>query len=126
MKREAVEVEEEHGAVAVVAVRLAERVFEQAVEERPVGQAGQRVVVGQPVDLALGFLAFGDVRKDDEVVARPPLGVLHRTDRRPARKGLAVAALELQFAAPLAGAFDLVADFRARQGVDALREEAVG
>jgi predicted nicotinamide N-methyase len=58
---EAVEVDEEHGQVGAPLHGHQELALELVVEQRAVAQAGQRVVVGQPVQLGLGRLAVGDV-----------------------------------------------------------------
>ena len=58
---EAVEVEHEHGALGAVAARACARAVELLLEAAPVEQAGERVVVGQVLELLLEALALGDV-----------------------------------------------------------------
>ena len=58
---EAVEVDEEHGEVGLVLHGDHQLALELVVEERPVAEAGERVVVGEPVELRLGGLPVGDV-----------------------------------------------------------------
>ena len=58
---EAVEVEEEHRHVALLAARLHDRLVEAVLHEAPVGQPRERVVVRHVVDGALGVQALGHV-----------------------------------------------------------------
>ena len=58
---EAVEVEEQHRHVALLAARGHDRLVEAVLHEAPVGQPGERVVVRHVVDGALGVEALGDV-----------------------------------------------------------------
>ncbi len=58
---EAVEVDEQYRQRLVVAAGLVDGVAQVAVEHRPVRQIGQRVVIGQVLDVVLHFLALGDV-----------------------------------------------------------------
>ena len=48
---EAVEVDEQHRGVALLAPRAIERLLEAVLEERPVGEARQRVLQPEPRDL---------------------------------------------------------------------------
>ena len=63
---EAIEVEEQDGQPRRAAVRLGHRDGEAVVEQQPVGQAGEGVVVGELLDLLLGALALGHVERDPE------------------------------------------------------------
>ena len=60
---EAVEVEEVDGG-GRIAVAPGEHVAQAVAEQRPVGQAGERVVQGQALELDLHALAIGDVEED--------------------------------------------------------------
>jgi hypothetical protein len=65
---EAVEVEEQHGELALVALRRGDGVAEQLREHRPVGQAGERVVGSEVLDALVGLLApqeLPDLAADD-------------------------------------------------------------
>ena len=56
---EVVEVEEEHGEQAIPIAPRAERGIGQALhEERAVGEPGERVVVGEVLDLMLGLASL--------------------------------------------------------------------
>ena len=77
---EAVEVKEEHGRVVAVAPRLGDGLADAVVKQRSVGQAGERVVVGEEMHVLLGLLALGDVRESANVIRGPPGGVTYDAD----------------------------------------------
>ena len=58
---EAVEIDEGDRDLGAVALRGENRLLQAVVEQRPVGQPGQRVVVGLLLDPGLVQLALGDV-----------------------------------------------------------------
>ena len=58
---EAVEIEEQHGELAAPAVRAGDRLPDAIGEQRPVGQAGQRVVMRHVHDALVGKTPFGDL-----------------------------------------------------------------
>ena len=58
---EVVEVDEEHGQVGAREADAGQRVFEAVLEQRLVGQSGQRVVEGPVLELVLQADAVGDV-----------------------------------------------------------------
>jgi hypothetical protein len=58
---ELVQVDQEHAHQATLPPRLLDRGLEQVVEEVPVAEPGERVVVGQVAHLLLDELALGDV-----------------------------------------------------------------
>ncbi len=58
---EAVEVEEEHGELRAVAVRLRDGLLDAVAQQHAVGQPRERVVVRHVRDALLGELALGDV-----------------------------------------------------------------
>ena len=67
---EVVQVEEQRGALAAVAGRELQVALQLVVEAAPVRQPGQRVVVGEVLDLLLGVCTLGDVAHDaDESAA---------------------------------------------------------
>ena len=73
---EAVEVEEEHGELLVVAVGLGHRERQAVAEEEAVRQVGQRIVEGEVLDLLLGALPLGDVDGRALDDREPPVGPL--------------------------------------------------
>ena len=58
---EAVQVDEQHRKVALVAPRLLDLEVQHFAEHRPVGQRGELVVMREVLDALLGQLAHGDV-----------------------------------------------------------------
>ena len=58
---EAVQVDEHHGKGAVVALGNCNRLFHPLVQHDAVGQAGERVAVGQVVDATLVGQGLGQV-----------------------------------------------------------------
>ena len=58
---EAVEIEEQHGELAVPPMRAGDRLSDAIGEQRPVGQAGQRVVVSHVHDALVGETPLGDL-----------------------------------------------------------------
>jgi hypothetical protein len=71
---EVVEIEGEHSDTEVVSARASNRGVEHLLEERPIGQAGELVVIRQERHLLLGSLAVGDV--EDHALDQPGLAVL--------------------------------------------------
>ena len=69
---EVVEVEDEQRATGVVAAGARELALELGLEAAAVEEAGERVVVGEVLELALEALALGDVLELDEPVAGRP------------------------------------------------------
>ena len=63
------------------AARLRDRLLQPILEQDPVGQVRQRIVVREVPDPCLGLQAFGDVAFDRDVVGDHALGVAHRRDR---------------------------------------------
>ena len=74
---EAVEVEEQHGDVAVGALGARQRVREAVDEQQPVREVGEVVVQRLVRERLFGALAVGDVADLHEVVARLAVGVAH-------------------------------------------------
>ena len=64
---ESVQVDEQHGKVAVVAARVLNREVEDLAEHGPVRQRGQGIVVREELDALLVQLALGDVLADAAV-----------------------------------------------------------
>ena len=58
---EAVEIEEQHGELAASAMRAGDRLPDAIREQRPVGQAGQRVVMRHVHDALVGKAPLGDL-----------------------------------------------------------------
>ena len=78
---EAVEVDDQQGAVFLFASCARQRLGEQLPEQRTVGQAGQAVVVDQVLHAFFGGAQHADVGENDEGVADGIGVVAHRADR---------------------------------------------
>ncbi len=63
---EAVEVDEQQRHLVAVALSTRQRMAEKILEIRPVGQAGERIMVGQHVEPHLGIAPLGQRRRDEE------------------------------------------------------------
>ena len=75
---EAVEVEQQHRRHAVGAPRPGQRVVEAVVEQRAIGEPGQRVVAGLMAHPRLRRLELGDVERDRDHVGDPSGIVVQR------------------------------------------------
>ncbi len=99
---EAVEVQEQHCALAVGHLRAGEYALQPVFEQGAIGQAGQRVMVGLIVEFGLGVLDAGDVCKNRHEVGDLAVAVAHGADGQPAWVKFAVLALVVDFALPVA------------------------
>ena len=79
-----------HADAQVVAAGARDRQSQHLLEQHPVRQAGELVVVGEERDLLLGLLAFGDV--EDHALDQPGLAA--------ARRGSVVACSSTHFTVP--------------------------
>ncbi len=97
---EAVEIDEQHRELAVVATARLDREIEELSEHRAIGQTREAVVGREVLDSFLGTLARGDVLDDRDVVQRGAGAIaLHRDreadpDRRPVLAHVALLELE--------------------------------
>ena len=107
---EAVEVEEHHGDLGVLAPRGGQRLVQAVEEQHAVRQPGQQVVLGQVAGLLLGLLAVGDVGQDRHVAGDARRRVADRGQRHPHRIHLAVARARRNLAFPVIVVGDAVPD----------------
>ena len=77
--------------------------IEPFVEQEPVGQAGERVVVGEVIELVLYGAQAGDIGEGHDVIADLARPVVDHAEALPGRKHLAVAAAEQHFSLPELG-----------------------
>ncbi|MPN31366.1 hypothetical protein SDC9_178840 [bioreactor metagenome] len=82
---EMIEIEEHQRGAALVAPALFHDMAEAVAQQQPVGQAGQRVVVGEILDLLLRRLALGDIVKGADVIDVLAIAIAHGRDRQPFR-----------------------------------------
>ena len=92
---EAVQVQQQHGDLALIAPRLPQRVLQMILEQGAVRQIGQRIVLRQVAGLLLGALALRDVPADRLVLAEaarlvedPAIGPLVPTARSVGQRDL--------------------------------------
>src|SRR6266508_3653776 len=93
---ERVQVQQQHGQQAAVAVQAGQGVLQPVVEQRPVGQVGEWVVQGLVVQLLGQALAFGDVGGHADHPGRLAVGGLQWRGRQLHLDGGAVAAVVAQ------------------------------
>ncbi len=97
---EPIQVQEQHRHRAALAPRPHDRARQPFGQQRAVGQAGQRVVVGQVAQFLLGALLVGDVFQHHHMEAVPAVGIDDRVAAYVAEDFQAVLAPLPGFAAP--------------------------
>ncbi|MEF8710022.1 MAG: hypothetical protein V5B38_14620 [Candidatus Accumulibacter propinquus] len=95
---EAVEVDEQYGQSALVAVRTLQCLVQTVAKQQPVGQTGQRIVMCLVIQLIVGVAQFGDVGEHPDIMREMPILVLDGADRQGLQKGLAVLSPVPEFA----------------------------
>ena len=78
---------------------------EPVLQQHAVGQAGERIVLGQELDAVLGRLVLREVGVDGDVVADRPGGIGHGADGGPLGMDAAVLGPVPDFPLPVAGLF---------------------
>jgi hypothetical protein len=99
---EVVQVQQQQGTAALVGLGRSQGLLDPVVEQQAVGQVGERVVVNQVRQLALGVLDRADVAEHRHVVGQLAAVVVNGADGLPLRVDLAVLAPVPDFAAPFA------------------------
>ncbi|MNG99136.1 hypothetical protein D3C79_583000 [compost metagenome] len=85
---EVIEIDKQQGADQVLAARLEEGLGQGLVQLTAIGQAGQLIVIGEILDAPLRRLTLRDIFEEDDVMADPPLVILHRGDYLPLGIGI--------------------------------------
>ncbi len=98
---ETVQVQEQHGALAIGQLSTGQHGLEPIFEQGAVGQASKGVVMCLIVQLGLCVLDAGDVGEHRHEVRDLALGIAHGTDGQPARVQLAVLAFVVDLALPV-------------------------
>jgi hypothetical protein len=111
---EAVEVHIHHGNLLLVPAGARHGLLQAIRQHRAVGQAGQRVVVGNVLELVLVCLQLRDVGQDGHVVRDLTGGVAHHVHVQCGDVALAGRALAAQFAFPHAVPVEVFAQRRER------------
>ncbi len=99
-----IQVHQQQSAATLVKLRRRQGLFRAIGKQQAVGQAGQRIVVGQVRQLVLGILDCADIRKHRDVMADLVVVVANDTNRLPLRVDLAAFTPVPDLAAPLAQA----------------------
>lgn len=105
---EVVEIDEQQGPYEVTAICIGERLGQGFVQLTTIGQAGQLVIEGEILDAALRRLALGNILEEDDIVADPPLLILHRRDDLPLGIGVTVGVQAQGFPLPAIQGVELV------------------
>ena len=100
---EAVQVQKHQRHGLVLALRVGQGGADAVLQQTPVGQAGERVKVGQLADVLFVFLALADVRGNGHVVGHRAAAVAQLADGEPLGVGGAVLAAVPQLALPQPG-----------------------
>ena len=98
---EAVEVDHAHRQRLAGAVGVGDRLAQAVVEQAAVGGAGERVEIGDAVELLFLALEPADVREGGHVVQQPAIAVANAADRQHLGELAAVLAAVPQFALPV-------------------------
>ena len=77
---EMVEVDEQHSQLTIVAFGMLDGMLQAGVEQQPVGQRGERIVVRQKGELFFRFLDSTDVGEYNNVTRWVALFIAHRCD----------------------------------------------
>ena len=103
---EAIQIEEQHGGPGPLTLGTQDCLLQAVVEQQPVGEFGQRVVVRQMGELVLGLLDTTDITEYSDMVGGVALFVLHHVDGQQLGVDLAILAPVPEFTLPLAGLFE--------------------
>ncbi|MNF51691.1 hypothetical protein D3C84_330150 [compost metagenome] len=101
---EVIQVQQQQGAAELFAAGALQHMLDAFGEEQAVGQVGQRVVVGEEVQLMLGAFDRADIGEHRDIVGQLARLVLDGTDVLPERVDLAVLAPVPHLAAPFPAA----------------------
>ncbi|MNQ63195.1 hypothetical protein D3C85_775690 [compost metagenome] len=105
---EAVQVDEQHGALVVVVGGIGQGQLQAALEQQAVGQAGEWVVVRLVVEARLGVLQRRDVGEHADVVGDLVVAVANGADGEPFGVGVAVLATVPDLPLPVSFTLQLV------------------
>ena len=97
---EVVQIDKQQGAGLLVARAIVQRHLQPVQQQAAVGQLGERVVKGQPLDLVFRCLALGDVAHGADVMTDLAIVAQHRADAQPFRVDFAVLAAIPDFPLP--------------------------
>ena len=69
---EAVEIDQQHGEAALIAMRSQDRLLQPVLEQRAIGQIGQRIVIGEIGNALIGQVALATNRGLAQLAIAPP------------------------------------------------------
>ncbi|MNN05988.1 hypothetical protein D3C81_1187670 [compost metagenome] len=98
---ETIQIEEQHRHLAMQAAGPLDGAIEVRLHQQAIGQAGQRVVVRQALELGLGLLELGNIAEHRDIVGQLALVVTYRADAVPLREHLAAPAPVPHLALPV-------------------------
>ncbi|KDB50361.1 hypothetical protein X805_40490 [Sphaerotilus natans subsp. natans DSM 6575] len=105
---EVVQVDEHHPDAVLLAPRCGQGLIQPVQHHAAVGELGQRIDMGEQVQIVLGLLLRADVGEDSDQMGRHLLLVVHRRHRGPERLQMAIAVAAADLAGPGALADDLL------------------
>ena len=97
---EVVQIDAQQRAAAAFTFGAGQRLLDALAQQQAVGQAGERVVVGEEVQLVLGALEAAEVGEHRHIMRQFAFVVAHGADVLPLRVYLAALAAVPDFAAP--------------------------
>ena len=100
---ETVEVDKQQRDTGAATTGADQCIFQPVIEQKPVGQFGQGVVVRQAFDVLFNELAFGDIGKYGNILVHCAVIITHDTDTLPRRVYLAVFPAIPDFTLPVSG-----------------------
>ena len=114
---ESVQIEETDGAAVSAAFGVQYGLLQTIGEQTAVGDAGQGIVVGDPVQLGLMLLELGDIGKDTYIVLDLLLGIAYHGDGEQLGIKFSILAAVPDLAAPEITLFDLLPHLFIKLGI---------
>ena len=99
---ETVQVQIQHRHQPLIVLRRRQRLFQAFLQQQAVGQFGERVVIGETVDVCIGQFLLGEVGEHAQVIDGLALFVADGNDGQPFRVSLGILAPVPDFALPVA------------------------
>ena len=97
----AVEIDKQQGNGLIFPTTFFQHDIQPFMQLAAVGQAGERIVIGQPVNALFNDFAFGNIRHNDDQTLNFMVGIADGADSRPAGTGFAIGFLIRNFTLPV-------------------------
>ena len=123
---ETIQIQETDGATVSAAFGMQYGLLQTIGEQTAVGDAGQGIVVGDPVQLGLMLLELGDIGKDTYIVLDLLLGIAYHGDGEQLGIEFSILAAVPELAAPEITRFDLLPHLLVEQGILLPRGQQAG